>query len=317
MKLFLVLLLAALPAFAQQGKVWKIGVFGGSPAMQSISAEFIKGMAERGYVQGKNVEYVQRFGDGTAETAQRLARELVAAKVDLLWSPGTLTATALRKATATLPIVFSQVSDPVGVGLVQSLARPGGNATGLTNMNVESGAKRVELLDEIFPNLKRVGVLHNPTDMASVAQLAVVAPSLLERKKEMMLVQVSSTEQFAAAFESLAQWRADAIIILENSLTVANRKALIELATRHRWPTINSWDGFAEAGGVISYGSSWSGLARRSAIHVDKILKGAKPADLPVERPTEFELVVNVKAAKAMGLVIPRAVMLRADRVIE
>ena len=303
--------------FAQGPRVPRIGVLGGSEAMQPIARDFIKGMAELGYVEGKNVEYAQRYGDGTNETALKLARELVASKVDLIWAPGTQMTLAARKATATLPIVFSQVSDPVAAGLVQSLARPGTNATGLTNMNVESGAKRVELLDEIFPNLKRVGVLHNPTDPASVAQLAVVAPSLLERKKEMMLVQVSSTDQFAPAFESLAKWRADAIVILESSITVANRKALIELATKHRWPTINSWVGFAEAGGVISYGSSWGALARRSALHVDKILKGAKPADLPVERPTEFELIVNLKAAKAMGLAIPRAVMLRADRVIE
>lgn len=311
------LLLVSLPAPAQQGKVWRIGVLGGSSAMQPIAQEFIKGMAALGYVEGRNVEYVQRYGDSSNDTALRMARELVAAKVDLLWCPGTQVAVALHKVTTTLPIVFSQVSDPVGAGLVQSLARRGTNATGLTNMNVESGAKRIELLGEIFPKLSRVGVLHNPSDPASVAQLAVVAPSLLERRKEMMLAQVTSADQFAAAFESLAKWRAEAIVILENSVTVANRKALIELATKQRWPTINSWVGFAEAGGVVSYGSSWGAIARRSAVHVDKILRGAKPADLPVERPTEFELVVNLKAARAIGVTIPRAVMIRADRVIE
>jgi putative ABC transport system substrate-binding protein len=311
------LLLFVCGALAQPARVPKIGVFAGSESMQPISREFMKSMAELGYAEGKNVEYIQRYGDGTNATAERLARELVAAKVDLIWSPGTQTAMAVRKATSTLPLVFSQVSDPVGSGLVQSLARPGTSATGLTNMNVETWAKRVELLDEIFPKLKRVGVLHNPADPASVAQLAVAATSLAERGKEMMLVKVTAEDQFAAAFASLAQWRADALVILESSLTVSNRKALIELATRHRWPTINSWSGFAEAGGVISYGASWGASARRSAVHVDRILKGAKPADVPVERPTQFELIVNLKAAKAIGLSIPRAVMVRADRVIE
>jgi putative ABC transport system substrate-binding protein len=314
---FLLVLLLSFSAHAQQGKVWKIGMLSGSESMQPIAREFIQGMAALGYVEGRNVEYVHRVGDGTNETAQRQARELVAAKVHLLWAPGTAGTLALRKASGTLPVVFSQVSDPVGSGFVQSLARPGTNATGLTNMNVESGAKRIELLDEIFPNLRRVGVLHNPADAASMAQLPVIATSLLERKKEMMLAQVTAQEQFEAAFASLAQWKADAIVILENSITVRHRKALIELATRYKWPTINSWVGFAEDGGVISYGSSWGALARRSAVHVDKILKGARPGDLPVERPTDFELVVNLKAAKALGLTIPRTVLLRADRVIE
>jgi putative ABC transport system substrate-binding protein len=160
-------------------------------------------------------------------------------------------------------------------------------------------------------------VLHNPTDLASVAQLAVVERSLRERGKEFMVVPLTAADQFAPAFSNLAAWRADTVVILENSLTVRNRQALIELAARNRWPTINSWIGFAEAGGVISYGSSWGDAARRSAGHVDKILKGAKPADLPVERASKFELVVNLKAAKALGLSIPAAVLLRADRVIE
>ena len=317
MKLFVALLLFSLPALGQEGRVWKIGVFAGTAAMQPIANDFMKGMAELGYVEGQNVQYLQRYGDGTNDGSLKVARELVAAKVDLIWTPGTQAAVAARQVTTTVPIVFSQVSDPVGSGLVQSLGRPGANATGLTNMNVETWAKRVELLEEILPKLRRVGVLHNPSDMASVAQLAVAESSLRARGKEVMVVQFKSMDDVPAAFAGLAGWRADTVVMLESPLVIRNRKTLIALATKHRWPTINSWSGFAESGGVLSYGSSWSDAARRSAGHVHKILKGGNPAALPVERPVKFDLVANVQAAKAVGVTIPKHILVLADRVIE
>lgn len=304
-------------AFAQTARVWKIGVLNGSEVSAVREKDFMKGMAELGYVAGRNVHYEIRTGDGTNETALRLAHELVAARVDLIWGPGTQVTNAARKATSTVPIVFSQVSDPVASGFVKSLARPGLNVTGITILNAETGAKRIELLHEIFPKLKRVAVLHNPADAASVAQLAVVEESLRKLDKQAMVEVASAPDQFAAAFANFARWRAEALVILENSLFVRNRKVLIGLATKNRWPTVNSTKDFAEDGGVISYGADWADAARRSAAYVDKILKGANPGDLPVERASRFELVVNLRAAKSLGLTIPRVVLIRADQVIE
>lgn len=306
-----------LRVMAQAARVPRIGVLSGSAEAAPFPQAFIKGMAELGYQDGKNVRYELRVGDGTNERARQIARELVAAKVDLIWTTGTQVTAAAQKATATLPIVFALVSDPVASGFVRSLPRPGTNATGITLLNVETGAKRIELLNEIFPKLRRVGVLHNPDDSASAAQLPIVTGAVRALAKELMVVEARAPEEFAAAFAKLAEWRADALVMLENALYVAHRKTLLDRAARHRWPTINSTKEYAEAGGVISYGADWADSCRRSAAYVDKILKGAKPADLPVDQPTKFEFVINLKAAKAMGLSIPRAVLLRADRVIE
>ena len=317
----IVLALAALGAAprlaAQAARVPTIGTLSGSAVTDLLVRDFFKGMAELGYEEGKNVRYLRRHGDGTNQTALQVARELVAAKVDLIWAPGTQVVTAARLATNTLPIVFALVSDPVASGLVQSLARPGTNATGLTILNADTGAKRIQLLDEIFPKLKRVGVLHNPADTASIAQLSVVSESLHALGKEMLVIEASAPKQIAPALARLAAWRPSALVILENAFFVANRKTLLEFAAKHRWPTINSSNEWVDAGGVLSYGAAWGDSCRRSAVYVDKILKGAKPADLPVERAAKFELIINLKAAKAMGLSIPGAVRLRADQVIE
>ena len=313
----LVVLGLPLPLFAQSQRVPRIGMLSGSEETSRFAKAFIGGMTDLGYRDGKDVRYEQRHGDGTYESVLQHARDLVSSKVDLIWAPGSLVVTAARTVTTTLPIVFAIVSDPVASGFVRSLARPGTNATGLTVLNSETSAKRVELLNEIFPNLRRVGVLHNPGDSASAAQLPFVTQSARTLGKDFLVVEARSRQEFAAAFAKLAAWQADALVMLENALFVAHRKALIDAATKHRWPTINSSKEYAEAGGIISYGADWADSCRRSATYVDKILKGAKPADLPVEQPTKFEFVINLRAAKAMGLSIPRAVLLRADRVIE
>jgi putative ABC transport system substrate-binding protein len=179
------------------------------------------------------------------------------------------------------------------------------------------GAKRVEILTETFPKLRRVGVLHNPGDSVSVVQLSFVQKGAQARGREMMVVEARAPEEFAAAFAKLAAWHADSLIILEGALYFNHRKTLLDWAGKHRWPTINSSKEYTEAGGVIAYGADYADNCRRSAAYVDKILKGAKPADLPVQQPTKFELTINLKAAKAMGLSIPKAMLLRADRVIE
>jgi putative ABC transport system substrate-binding protein len=298
-------------------KAPRIGVLlvGTAESSGHLAQAFIMGMAELGYQDGKSVRYETRFGDGSVEKAQRNARELVAASVDLIWTTGPTTVAAAQKATMSLPIVFAIVGDPVASGFVRSLPRPGTNASGLSIMSAELGAKRIEILNETFPNVRRVGVLHNPGE--SGIQLPSVQQSVRTLRKELMVVEARAPEDFAAALDKLAAWRADALVILEGALNFTHRKTLVDWAAKHRLPTMTTTKEYVEAGGVIAYGVDFQDNCRRSAVYVDKILKGAKPADLPVQQPTRFELVINLKAAKAMGLSIPQAMLLRADRVIE
>jgi putative ABC transport system substrate-binding protein len=319
--LALVVLSAPPRLMAQPARgVPRIGVLLGGDAESSgyLAQAFIKGMAELGYQDGKNVRYETRFGDGSVGKAQQNARELVAAGVDLIWTTAGPTVAAAQQATMSLPIVFAIVGDPVARGFVRSLPRPGTNASGLSIMTAELGAKRIEILNETFPNLKRVGVLLDPGESGdAVNQLPFVQTSVRKLGKELMVVEARAPEDFAAALNKLAAWRADALVILDSTMNFTHRKTLVDWAAKHRWPTISGTKEYVEAGGVIAYGADYQDNCRRSAVYVDKILKGAKPADLPVQRPTRFELVINLKAAKAMGLSIPKAVLLRADRVIE
>ena len=278
---------------------------------------FMEGMAELGYQDGKNVRYELRYGDGSAETIEKNARELVAAKVDLIWAPAAASAVAAMKLTKSLPIVFAVVPDPVASGLVRSLPRPGTNASGISNMAAEMGAKRIEILNEAFPKLKRVGVLLNPGDPASAMQLPSLQQGALALGKELMVVEARTPEEFATALDKLAKWRAEALVIAENVVYFAHRKTLLDLAVKHRWPTVVYSKESAEAGGILAYGPDFGDNFRRSAAYVDKVLRGAKPGELPVQQPTKFEFVINLKVARAMGLSIPKTVLLRADRVIE
>jgi len=297
----------------------RVGVLMSSTAEASghIVRAFIQGMTELGYQDGGNVRYEIRHGDGSDEKLRQNAHDLVAAKVDLIWAPATALTAAAQKESMSLPIVFALVSDPIASGFVRSLPRPGTNATGITNMTAETGAKRIQLLAEIFPKVRRIGVLQNPADSASGLQLSFAQKGARALGKELMVVEARAPEEFSDAFARLAAWRADALVILESSLYFLHRKTLLSSAAKHRWPTIASSKDYAEAGGVIAYGADYSDNCRRSAAYVDKILKGAKPADLPVQQPTKFELTINLKAAKAMGLSISKAILLRADRVIE
>jgi putative ABC transport system substrate-binding protein len=307
-----------LPLKAQPSpSVPRVGILNVGPAGKPLGEAFMRGMAELGYQDGKNVRYELRYGDGSNEKALEVARELLAAKVDLLWAPGTAAVTAAQKATTTLPIVFALVSDPVGSGFIRSLPRPETNATGITNMNSEIAAKRVQILNETFPKIKRVAVLHNPGDLSSVAQVPYLRQGVRSLRKELLVVEARAPEEFEAALSKIAAWRADSLILTENALYLNHRKTLLGWATKRHLPTINSSKDYVDDGGILSYGADYADNCRRSAAYVDKILKGAKPADLPVQQPTKFVLMVNLKAAKAMGLEIPKTMLLRADQVIE
>ena len=316
--LALLVLGVPLPLLAQSSSsAPRVGILVFSPAAKFLAQSFLRGMADLGYEEGKNVHYETRTGDGSNEKALAIARELVAANVDLIWSPATASVTAAREATSSVPIVFAMVADPVGSGFIRSLARPGTNATGITSLNAEIAEKRVQILAEAFPRLRRVGVLHNPADSSSVAQLRFVQKGVRALGKEHMVAEARTPEEFAPALAKLAAWRADSLIIVENGLYFIHRKTLLDWAAKHRLPTINSTKEYVEDGGILAYGADYADNCRRSAAYVDKILKGAKPADLPTQQSTKFELTINLKAARAMGLSIPRPMLLRADRVID
>jgi putative ABC transport system substrate-binding protein len=309
-----------LAAGAQQPeRMPQIGVlnFASEAEFGSFLRAFSIGMAERGYQDGKNVRFEIRYSDQNTEKMTRDARELATAKVDLIWAPGTLAAQAAREATAAIPIVFALVADPVHSGFVRSLASPGTNMTGMSLLSPEMWGKRLEILFEVRGEARRLGVLLQPGDPASAAQLPHIRSAAAAFGKELLVVEANTPEEFSPAFGRLKEWRADALVIVESALFLWNRRSLIDEATRNRWPTVNSTRQYAEAGGLISYGVDYLDNCTRSAEYVERILKGAKPADLPVQQPARFELLINMKAAKTLGLTIPPSVLARADEVIE
>ncbi len=326
-KLFTVLLwmilasvLAVAIAEAQQAKkVQRIGFLGGgSPSAYSPRIEaFRKGLAEIGYAEGKNIAIEYRYAEGNLERLPDLAAELVRLKVDvILAAGGREVAQAAKQATTTIPVVITNVGDPVATRLVASLARPGGNITGLTSASPDLSAKRLELLKEAVPRLTRVAVLYDPTNRGNTANFkeTEVAAHLLGVKLQSLEVRIP--DDFAGAFNAAKTGRAGALIVLPSLLNATRRTRIVELATKSRLPTMFAEDVDVESGGLMSYGPNYPDLFRRAATYVDKILKGAKPGDLPVEQPMKFELVINLKAAKQIGLTIPPNVLARADRVI-
>jgi putative ABC transport system substrate-binding protein len=274
---------------------------------------FYDQMHQLGWVEGQNIVYDRVYADDQMERLPELAAELVARKPQLIFAPPTPTAVAAKRATQTIPIVFGPVSDPVEIGLVASLARPGGNVTGISNISASLGPKRVELLWEIVPSVRRIGLLGdagNPTTKGEQQALVPLAASL---GLTFFVAEASNPVEFDAAIARLVAARVDAILAGQAPLVYDLRTRLIELANQRRLPVI----GFPDAGGLFGYGASLSDATRRSALVVDKILRGAKPADIPVEQPTLFELVVNLKTAKPLGITIPQSILLRADGVIE
>ena len=313
---------AAMPLAAraqQPDRVPRIGVllFGGEAGLGRFVEAFKIGMAERGYRDGENIRFEVRYSDENSERLALNARELAASNVDLIWVPGSTVAQAAREATSAIPIVFAIVSDPIASGFVRNLASPATNMTGLSLLSSEMWAKRIELLSEVATDIRRLGVLTQPGEPASTAQLPHIQSAAAALGKELLVVEASSPEAFPMAFRRLKEWRADAFVLVETGLFLLHRKSLIEEAIRNRWPTVNSSRQYAEVGGLIAYGVDYLDSCRRSAEYVDRILKGARPADLPVQQPSKFEFLINLKTARTLGITIPPAFLVRADEVIE
>jgi putative ABC transport system substrate-binding protein len=291
-----------------------VPVNGTSPLLE----DFRQGLRELGYVEGRNLQLEIRWGEGQLDRLPALAEELVRLKVDVIMAVTSPSVVAAKQATGTIPIVMPFSSDPVGDGLVTSLARPGGNITGLSMMAPELGAKRLQLLKETFPKIFRpVAVVWNPDYVGMMARFREtqgVAPAV---GIDVRSVEVRDSRELERALESMDRERPDALLLLADPLTISQRLRIVEYAAKEQIPAIYEISQFVDAGGLMSYGPNIDELVRRAATYVDKILKGAKPADLPIEQPTKFEFVINLKCAKALGLTIPQSVLLQADRVIE
>ena len=300
-------------------KPWRIGYLSGgsSPVMAPYVAAFREGLRNRGLIEGENIVVEYRWADGNNEKLPALAGELVALKVDLLVASGTPAAVAAKRATSQIPIVFTTVSDPVASGLVASLARPGGNATGWSTILPDMGGKLLGLLREAVPSASRIAVLANPTNPGKVLELKTMRDQAPSLGVTIQSVEVPTPASLDAAFSTMGSARPDILVTLFDTVTLSNRGRIVEFAARHRIPAIYQLKEFADAGGLMSYGPSLQSMLRRTAIYVERILKGAKAADLPVEQPTIFELVINLKTAKALGLTIPQSLLQRADQVIE
>jgi putative ABC transport system substrate-binding protein len=315
------LLAAPLLADAQTpARVYRIGVIGsGAPRTPDTSIgwnNFRTGLGELGYVEGRNTVIEYRWGEGKIDRFPALAEELVRLKVDVIVVGGYPGTRAAREATSTIPIVTIS-ADPVGTGLAASLARPGGNVTGLSYMTPELTGKRLELLKSALPRLARVAFLWNPANPHEVQAFKELQGAARALAVDVQSVEAATADQFEAAFAAMTRERADALIVSENIVNITRRQLIIDLAARHGVPVMYERREFVESGGLMSYGPGVPEMYRRAAVFVDKLLKGAKAADIPIEQPAKLELIINLKTARALGLVIPQTVLLQADRVIE
>ena len=315
------ILFAPLAPDAQRAtRVPRIGWLGG-PTRESAEPfvqAFQRGLKDLGWVEGQNIVIEWRFAGGRAERLPDLAAELVRLQVDLIVVPSTPTALAAKNATKTIPLVTVGVGDPVGLGLVASLARPGGNITGLTAVvSPEIAGKQLELLKEAAPKVSRAAVLWNPATQGTALFLKETEIAARALGIQLQLLEARSLNDFDGTFAAMATKRAGALLVLGDVMFVTHRIRLADLAAKGRLPAMYTLREYVEAGGLMSYGPITPELFRRAATYVDKILKGARPADLPIERPSKFELVINLKAARAIGLTIPRSSLLRADQAIE
>jgi putative ABC transport system substrate-binding protein len=314
------LLAAPLAAGAQQaGKVYRIGMLETRSTLLNAANidAFRQGLRELGYKEGQNLEIVYRSSDGHNERFPGLANELVRLKVDLILTRGTPAALAAKSATRTIPVVMAASGAPVESGLVASLGRPGGNVTGLSSVIAELSAKQVALLREMVPRLARVAAIFNMGNPSIPAQWTAVDASARSLGIEPQLLDVRRPEDLQTAFAAAAKQRTEALIVGLDGVTQANLRPIADLAVKHRLPSIYPAKEYVEVGGLITYGASDLHMYHRAAAFVDKILKGAKPGDLPVEQPTKFELVINLKTAKALGLTIPDSLLRRADEVVQ
>ena len=322
----LLLAAAAWPALAWVGavraqalaKVRRIGLL--SPFSPSDTVlwhqAFRQGLRDRGWVEGKNIGIEYRYAEGSNDRLPDLAADLVRLKVDVIVTVATASLAA-KNATSTIPIVMAFGGDPVASGLGESLARPGGNLTGLSQMSVELAGKRLELLKEMVPKLSRMAVLWNPQNPASTLSWNEIQLPARQLGVQLHSLEIRSPNDFDQAFESATRARAGALTIMPDPLFAGNLKRIVDFAAKHRLPSIFHLTEFVDAGGLAAYGPDRADMYRRAATYVDKILKGTKPADLPIEQPTKFELVINMKTAKALGIKIPQSILVQATRVIE
>jgi putative ABC transport system substrate-binding protein len=315
-------LAAPFGSFAQQqNKVWRVGFLALRQVVISESdayyGPFRQGMRELGYVDGKNLVIEWRSAEGNSARLPGLAAELVQLKVDVIVVAGTSATGAAKKATTTMPIVMASVNDPVGSGFIASLARPGGNITGATNLGVDVIPKHLEMLLNMAPRLSRIAVLVNPANAGNSPMLEILQPAAQKVRVKLLPMEAQSPEEIEKAFSEMSRQKAGAVILARDPFLNQQVRQIADLAAKHRLPTIAGVRNYVEAGGLMSYGASVRDQYRRAATYVDKILKGAKPSDLPVEQPTKFELFINGKTVKTLGLKIPYALQIMVDEVIE
>ena len=323
-KIVILLLLAMLPGFGvavqaqQTARLPRVARLSPSTAAadEIMLAGFRQGLKEHGWIENKNIILEYRFADGKIERLNELAAELARLKVDIILSGATVGAQAAKRASSTIPIVMVTTGDPVAAGLVASLARPGSNLTGVTALGQELSGKRLQLLKEALPGINHVAVLSNPTNPDSKFSVKEVEAAANELGVKLRLYEASDPTKFEGAFRTMSAERAGAVLVLTDSMLFTHRKRIVELAAQNRVPAMYPISEYATAGGLMFYGANFPDMYRRAAAFVDKILKGTRPADLPVEQAQRFELIINLKAAKQIGMTIPPNVLARADRVI-
>ena len=306
-----------LAARAQQaGKVYRLGFLNAGAPIPGVTG-LGDALQELGWVEGKNIVWERRYAEDRLDRLPELAAELVRLKVDVIVAAGTLAPLAAKRATATIPIVMTAAGDPVGSGLISNLARPGGNVTGLSLMVPDLGGKRLELLKELLPRMSRVAVLWNAANPYPALVFNETERAAQTLEIEVQSVEIRGPDDLHSAFEAAKRQSPDALIMVEDPLTIDFQKQIADFALAHRLPAMDGFRMFVNAGGLMSYGASLSDMLRRAAGYVDKVLRGAKPGELPVEQPTKFELLINLKTAKALGLDVPPILLARADEVIE
>ncbi len=307
------------PAHAQPAtKVARVGMLAyGTARSADVVTAFLQELQRRGWVERKNFVFEFRTADGKTDRLPDMASDLVRLKLDVIVASATPSALAIQKATTMIPVVFAAVSDPVGIGLVASLARPGGNITGFTNLNSDLSVKRLELLKETFPKASRIAVLSNPTDPISAPELNEVKSAARVLRLQLQFFESKDANNLDVITNALAKTRFGALFVVTSQMFVGHRARVVEIAAKSRLPAIFWNSAFVDAGGLMSYGINLPDQYQRAAMYVDRILKGTKPEDLPVERPMRFEFVINLKVAKQIGVTIPQSVLFRADRVIK
>jgi putative ABC transport system substrate-binding protein len=302
----------------QTSKVYSIGYLSaGTGHPFTLRDAFVEALRQLGWIEGKNVVFEYRYAENRLDRLPELAAELVRLKVDVIVTAGTLAPLAAKRATTTIPIVMTAPGDPLGTGLVASLARPGGNVTGTSLMVPDIGGKRLDLLKKLLPRISRVAILWNAANPYPANVFRETESAARMMGIEVQSLEVRRPEDFDSVFEASRRQPPDALITVEDPLTINYRNKIVDFAATNRLPAIHGLREFVQAGGLMSYGASLIDLFRQSAVYVDKILRGTKPADLPIEQPTTFELVINLKTAKTLGLTVPRILLASADEVIE